>query len=112
LRLSQALALAGGVTVGADKSDIRVIRGTLASPRVYTASLADLVDGDTHDVALQPGDIIFVTDDIIEDIGEVVALVAPVLSIGFSSAVLAVTLSRENNNGSGNTTNATSNNSP
>jgi protein involved in polysaccharide export with SLBB domain len=102
--LSQALALAGGVTVGADKGDIRVIRGTLAKPRVYTASLSDFVDGDVHDVALQPGDIIFVTDDIIEDIGEVVALISPVLSIGFSSAVLAVTLSNDNNNGSGNTT--------
>ena len=62
LRLTQALALAGGVTVGADKGDIRVIRGKLDAPRVYTASLSDMVDGDTHDVLLAPGDIIFVTD--------------------------------------------------
>ncbi len=94
LRLTQALALAGGVTVGADKSDIRVIRGTLEAPRVYRASLRAVVDGDSHDVLLQPGDIIFVTDHPIEDIGEVVGLVAPVLSLGLSSALLAVTLNR------------------
>lgn len=92
LRLSQALAMSGGVTVGADKGDIRVIRGTLDKPRVYQASLADFVDGETHDVLLQPGDIIFVTDHPIEDIGEVLAVVAPALSLGFSSLALAVTL--------------------
>jgi polysaccharide export outer membrane protein len=94
LRLTQALALAGGVTVGADKSDIRVIRGTLEAPRVYRASLRDVVDGKSHDVLLRPGDIIFVTDHAIEDISEVIGLIAPVLSLGMSSTILAVTLSR------------------
>jgi polysaccharide export outer membrane protein len=97
LRLTQALALAGGVTVGADKGDIRVIRGKLDAPRVYAASLSDMVDGDTHDVLLAPGDIIFVTDHRIEDIGEVVALVAPVLSLGLSTALLTTTLTRTTN---------------
>lgn len=94
LRLTQALAMSGGVTVGADKSDIRVIRGTLEAPRVYTASLADVVGGDSHDVLLQPGDIIFVTDDPIEDVGEVIALIAPILSLGVSSTLVAVSVSR------------------
>jgi hypothetical protein len=53
-----------------------------------------MVDGDTHDVLLAPGDIIFVTDHRIEDIGEVVALVAPVLSLGLSTALLTTTLTR------------------
>lgn len=90
LRLSEALAMAGGVTAGADKGDIRVIRGTLSKPRVYRASLSALVDGRTHDVALQAGDIIFVTDHAIEDIGEVMAIVSSALSLGLSSAALAI----------------------
>lgn len=92
LRLSQALAMSGGLTVGADKGDIRVIRGSLEAPRVYQASIADFVDGEVHDVQLQPGDIIFVTDHPIEDIGEVLSVVSPALSLGFSSLALAVSL--------------------
>jgi protein involved in polysaccharide export with SLBB domain len=95
LRLTQALAMAGGVTVGADKGDIRVIRGTLEKPRVYQASLRAVVDGDSHDVALQPGDIIFVTDDPIEDIGEVIGLISPPLTLGISTAALVTSLNRE-----------------
>jgi protein involved in polysaccharide export with SLBB domain len=92
MRLTQALAIAGGVTVGADKSDIRVIRGSLEKPRVYEASLAAVVDGDSHDVMLQPGDIIFVTDDPIEDIGEVLGVVSPLLTLGITTALLVTTL--------------------
>lgn len=94
LRLTQALAMAGGVTAGADKGDIRVIRGPLEKPRVYQASLSDVVDGDSHDVALQPGDIIFVTDHAIEDIGEVLGVISPALTLGVSTALLATTLNR------------------
>lgn len=94
LRLTEALALGGGVTQGGDKGDIRVIRGTLLEPKVYRASLRELVDGEAHDVALQPGDIVFVTDHAIEDIGEVMAVVSPALSLGLSTALLAITLER------------------
>lgn len=96
LRLTQTLALAGGVTVGGDKSDIRVIRGPLDKPRVYQASLRDIVDGESHDVLMQQGDIVFVTDDPIEDIGEVMALISPVLSLGLSSAAFILAVQNEN----------------
>jgi protein involved in polysaccharide export with SLBB domain len=101
LRLSQVLAMSGGVTVGADKGDIRVIRGSLEAPRVYQASLADFVDGDVHDVSLQPGDIVFVTDHAIEDVGEVLSVVSPALSLGFSSLALAISLNQDNGSSSG-----------
>lgn len=94
LRLTEALALAGGVTVGADKDDIRVIRGTLRAPKIYRASLRDLIDGDAHDVLLRPGDIVFITDHAIEDVGEVISIITPALSLGLSSAALAVSLQR------------------
>lgn len=90
LRLTEALALSGGVTAGADKGDIRVIRGTLAKPRVYRASLSDFVAGRTHDVQLQAADIIFVTDHAIEDFGEVMSVVSSTLSLGFSTTALAL----------------------
>jgi polysaccharide export outer membrane protein len=92
IRLTQTLAMASGVTVGADKGDIRVIRGTLEAPRVYEASLSDYVAGKTNDVSMQPGDIVFVTDHRIEDIGEVIALVSPLLSLGLTGALTASTL--------------------
>jgi polysaccharide biosynthesis/export protein len=71
MRLTEVLAAAGGVTVGGDKSDIRLVRGTVEAPRAYSASLAALVDQQEHDVALAAGDVVFVTDDPLEDIGEV-----------------------------------------
>ena len=94
LRLTEALALAGGINVGGDKDDIRVIRGSLLQPKVYRASLADIVSGSSHDVVLQPGDIIFVTDHWIEDFSEVMGVIAPVLSLGLSSVALAIALDR------------------
>jgi polysaccharide export outer membrane protein len=96
MRLTEALALAGGVTVGADKGDIRVIRGTLVQPKVYRADLAALVDGDTHDVMLRPGDIVFVTDHPIEDFNEVMGTIAPALSIGLSGAALGLAIDQTN----------------
>ena len=45
LRLSNALAGAGGLTMNADHGDVRVIRGPLSQPRVYRASVTDLIQG-------------------------------------------------------------------
>jgi polysaccharide export outer membrane protein len=95
LRLTEALALAGGVTTGADKGDIRVIRGTLREPKVYRASLSDLVDGDAHDVMLKPGDIVFVTDHPLEDFTEVMGVISPALSLGTSAVALGIALDRQ-----------------
>jgi len=51
-------------------------------------------NGSSYDVLLQPGDIIFVTDHPIEDVGEVVSLIAPILSLGLTGSLFAVTLNR------------------
>lgn len=92
LRLTEALALAGGISGEGDKSDVRVVRGNLDAPRIYTASLRDVVDGDSHDVALHPGDVVYVTEHWLGDVGEVVDLVAPFLSIGLSSAAFYLSI--------------------
>jgi polysaccharide export outer membrane protein len=92
LRLTEALALAGGIAAEGDKSDVRVIRGPLDAPRVYTTSLRGVVGGESHDVALYPGDVVYVTEHWLGDVGEVVALVAPFLSIGLSAAAFYLSI--------------------
>lgn len=90
LRLTEALAAAGGLTEGGNASDIRLVRGPPDAPKVYRANLGAIASGSQHDAALAPGDVLFVTDDPIEDVREVLGLLAPLATIGF--AVLLVYL--------------------
>jgi len=92
VRLTEVLAMAGGITVGGDKNDIRIVRGPIDSTRVYSTSVRDVIDGDSHDVELYPGDVVFVTDHWIEDFGEVVGIISPFVSLALSAAALAVAL--------------------
>jgi polysaccharide biosynthesis/export protein len=89
LRLTEALAMAGGTTGMADNSDIRVVRGSLAAPRVYCASLRALVAGESHDVVLEPGDVVFVTEHWLASVTQVVGRLAPALAA--SALTYAVT---------------------
>ena len=98
MRLTQVLSLAGGVRVGGDKDDIRIIRGPIDSTRVYETSLRDMVDGDSYDVEMYPGDVVFVTDHWVEDFSEVTAMLAPLVSIGLSATALVIALNNNNNN--------------
>jgi polysaccharide biosynthesis/export protein len=98
VRLTEVLAMAGGITVGGDKNDIRIVRGPIDSTRVYTTSLRDMIDGDAHDVELYPGDVVFVTDHLIEDFGEVVSIITPFVSLGLSAFALSVALDDDNSN--------------
>ncbi|HKU41495.1 MAG TPA: polysaccharide biosynthesis/export family protein [Polyangiales bacterium] len=92
VRLTEVLAMSGGIQVGGDKSDIRIVRGPIDATRVYTTSIRDVIDGYSHDVELYPGDVVFVTDHWIEDFGEVVNAIAPIISLSFSAAALAIAL--------------------
>lgn len=80
MRLTEALALAGGTTKDADRGDIRVIRGPLSSPRVYVADLKALVAGRGGDVELAAGDIVFVTEHWFATTTDVVNRLAPALA--------------------------------
>lgn len=90
LRLTEALALAGGVTVGGDKSDIRLLRGPVEAPNVYSADLLAIVDGAASDVMLEPGDVVFVTDHPVEDVGEVFGVLMPIVTLSGASLLLAL----------------------
>lgn len=92
MRLTEVLSMAGGVHVGGDKDDIRIVRGPIDATRVYSTSLRDIVDGESHDVELYPGDVVFVTDHWIEDFGEITNMIAPLASIAFSVAAILIAL--------------------
>ncbi|HJL03831.1 MAG TPA: SLBB domain-containing protein [Polyangiaceae bacterium LLY-WYZ-15_(1-7)] len=79
LRLTAALARAGGMTDDADEADVRVLRGPLSGPAVYRANLSALVRGEAPDVALAPGDVVYVTTEWLAEVGEVIQRLAPAL---------------------------------
>jgi polysaccharide export outer membrane protein len=91
IRLSEALARAGGlVTSRADRKDIRIVRGPLREPRVYTANMKDLTSGTATDVELAPGDIVYVTKSWYASTADVLNALSPIISLANSFAILAV----------------------
>jgi len=91
IRLTEALAHAGGLNMGrADRHDIRIIRGPLTEPRVYTTNFKALTSGEATDVELAPGDIVFVTKAWFASTADVLNAVAPIFSLANSVAILAV----------------------
>ena len=83
--MTEALSEAGGITIGGDTTDIRLVRGPVDKPEVYRASLRAIVDGEGSDTALQPGDVLFVTDHPSEDASEVLRLVTPLFAVGLAA---------------------------
>ena len=81
MRLTQAIALAGGLGPDAHRKDIRVVRGDLAAPRVYQTDIRALVDGEGPDVELAPGDIVYVTRTGVANVRDALASIAPILSM-------------------------------
>ena len=80
LRLTEALAMAGGMTKDADARDVRVIRGPLSRPSVYCADLKARVAGDAGDVILASGDVVFVTEHWLATTTNVINRLTPALA--------------------------------
>lgn len=89
MRLTEVLAAAGGIAVGGDKADIRVVRGSVEAPTAYEASLRAITEEKSHDVALAEGDVVFVADHAIENVGEVLEIVEPLVAIALSAMTVA-----------------------
>ncbi len=87
LRLSQALALAGGFTRDANGGDIRIIRGPSESPRVFRAAIDHVAAGEHPDPVLAPGDIVFVGSSAMADFRDAMAAVASIFSLGATTAI-------------------------
>lgn len=91
VRITQAIAIAGGISRDGDAGDVRVIRGDSEHPRIYQAGISDIVDGRSPDVVLAPGDIVYVTSAGHADLRDVMNSIANILSLGTTGAIIAVT---------------------
>lgn len=99
LRLTEALATAGGIRLSADDNDVRVIRGPLADPIVYQWSLERLVKDREGDILLAPGDVVFVSEHWVASMGEVIDRISPLLGIittGINTYLLIRALDQRN----------------
>lgn len=91
IRLSEVLARAGGVNnQRGDRKDIRIVRGPLTEPRVYTTNLKALSAGEATDVELVPGDIVYVSRAWYASAGDVLNALSPIISLTNSFSILAV----------------------
>lgn len=92
IRLTAALASAGGATIRSDEADVRILRGPANRPTVYVASLEDIANGTTYDPVLAPGDVVYVTRSGGANLGESLSRIGPILSavvtIGLTVAVI------------------------
>lgn len=90
MRITQAIALAGGVTRDGNWGDVRVLRGDSEHPRIYQASVADIVDGRSPDVVLAPGDIVYVASAGHADLRDVMNSINAFLSLATTGAIVAI----------------------
>jgi polysaccharide export outer membrane protein len=94
IRLTEVLARAGGNdTIRADRKDIRIIRGPLREPRIYTANLKALTTGKATDVEMLPGDIVYLTKNWYTSAADVLNAMAPIISLSQSIATFALAYS-------------------
>jgi polysaccharide export outer membrane protein len=84
IRLTEALASAGGFNINTDLEDIRIIRGPLKTPLIYQYDIDALVAGKTGDIELAPGDVVFVSEHWSATMGEVINRVTPLLNVVLS----------------------------
>jgi polysaccharide export outer membrane protein len=91
IRLTEALARAGGINMSrGDRKDIRIVRGPLTEPRVYTTNLKALMAGEATDVELWPGDIIWVTKTWYASTADVMSGLSEIIALANTAAILAL----------------------
>ena len=78
----EAVAMAGGFNeTTALKSNIKIIRGEISNPQVYTLNFMEVLKGNTADAAvLQPGDIVYVPSSGITKWDRVMGQILPSMS--------------------------------
>lgn len=81
----QAITLAGGFKVGALKNDVKVIRGGLIHPDIYTINVDDILHGEkptsVNGIELYAGDIVFVPKSAIASWNEILEQIQPTLNV-------------------------------
>ena len=85
------MARAGGIdTARGDRKDIRIVRGPLREPQIYTTNYKAMTDGEATDVQLAPGDIVYVTKAWYASTSDVLNSLSPIIALANSFAILAV----------------------
>ena len=80
LTVLQAIAFAGGLKE-TNSRDIKVIRGGLKNPVVFTLDIRDLRYGRVMDFPLKPRDIVFVPRDVISEWNVLVRQILPTIQL-------------------------------
>lgn len=88
MRLFDAIAEAGGVTIFATPAATRIVRGDITRPEVIPVNLARLIErGDrTQDVALRDRDLVYVPRSFVGDVNVFVKRISPLLNLIFAPA--------------------------
>jgi protein involved in polysaccharide export with SLBB domain len=68
LTLMEAIATAGGFTVGAKRQNILIARGGLANPHIVTVNADAITRHAAENVPLQPGDIVYVPKSVVANV--------------------------------------------
>lgn len=89
LRLSEALAEAGGLSEAADAQDVRILRGGYAQPKLYVANAKLFFEGKRPDPLLAPGDIVYVSKHWTATAGEIIDKVVPAVATAAVISTLA-----------------------
>lgn len=92
IRLTEAVARAGGLNERGDRTDIHIVRGNLREPLVYRTSLRSIINGNDTDVVLAAGDIVYVTEEWTAHTGEVMARIANLITDPATIALTAAIL--------------------
>ncbi|MBI3211178.1 MAG: polysaccharide biosynthesis/export family protein, partial [Simkania negevensis] len=80
LSLRQALATAGGIPYTGDKGCIQVVRGSIASPKIYTLNWKHVLRLPEASLLLMPGDVVYVAATPITEWNRFVAQIFPTLT--------------------------------
>jgi protein involved in polysaccharide export with SLBB domain len=75
MTLARAVAAAGGFEITAKTSDVLVVRSERSgAPRTIRVNLNDILDGDSVDFLLLPGDVVYAQTSAVADAGNFVEL--------------------------------------
>lgn len=89
ITLIDALSQAGYITTTATKEDIKIIRGGVSNPKMATIDLSQLEKGNAAlNIALMPGDIIYVPNSWVGNLNNALELISPTLNTLIRSLVI------------------------
>lgn len=92
--MSRTLAQAEGFTPDADLKRIHILRGSLTNPTVLMINFKEVLAGRAREVALEPGDVIYVPPTGLTSFARVVDKIVPTIQALQVGIILADTVSK------------------